>query len=232
MSSRDQGLKPISVLAWIALAFFITTRPGLSSQREAFTLPNDNGQPVHYTLLVCNLLFTKPHGRYWRDTSTDRARVNPLDAPRTSGRRIIDGSVLIIPRVMIVSNQFYRIRMASLDSQYTMIFKAQMKERWRPSTALRYITKIIKCSQKTFRCYTPPTMVVLLPRIDVSSLQQWHVPGGWGEKLTTLPRRGIEISSWRRPIEANPHCVEKKNSANPFIQSGLNKNPAYFSKVI
>lgn len=98
-----------------------------------------------------------------------------LDAPRTSGRRIIDGSVLIIPRVIIVSNLFYRIRMASLDLQYTMILKALMKERWRPSTALRYITKIIKYSQKTFRCYTPRTMVVLLPRIGVSSLQHWHV---------------------------------------------------------
>lgn len=60
MFSRDQGQKPISVLAWIALAFFIITRPGLSSQSEAFTLPNDNGQPVHYTLIVCNYSLLSP----------------------------------------------------------------------------------------------------------------------------------------------------------------------------
>ena len=51
-----------------------------------------------------------------------------LDAPRTSGGANIDGSVIIVPKVMIVTKQFSRIRMASLDSQYTIDFRNQLTE--------------------------------------------------------------------------------------------------------
>lgn len=54
MFSRDLGLMANSVLTWIALAFYIITRPGLSSQEKVLTLPNDEGQEVPYTRIVCN----------------------------------------------------------------------------------------------------------------------------------------------------------------------------------
>lgn len=54
MFRDDQGLlKPYSVLAWITLAFFITTRPGLSSQRYVRPPVNDRLQEVPYTRIVC-----------------------------------------------------------------------------------------------------------------------------------------------------------------------------------
>lgn len=58
MFSRDQGLMPNSVLTWIALAYYVITRPGLSSQGKVFTLPNDEGKEVPYMRIVCNKLFT------------------------------------------------------------------------------------------------------------------------------------------------------------------------------
>ena len=53
-----------SVLRWLALAFCIITRPGLSSQQEVFTLPNEEGQEVPYTRIVCNNSITneRPNG--------------------------------------------------------------------------------------------------------------------------------------------------------------------------
>lgn len=48
----DQGLKPHSVLVAIALALFIITRPGLSSQRYVAPPVDAKGQKIPYTRIV------------------------------------------------------------------------------------------------------------------------------------------------------------------------------------
>lgn len=139
---------------------------------------------------------------------------------------------------MIVTKQFSRIRMASLDSQYTIDFRNQLTEWWHRSTTLRNTTKIIKSIQEPFRCYTPLSMVVLLLHPEVSKpLQPMRHNGRWLRRRKTSrssPRRGFWISTSCRHIklEAKSAFAFGKNSANPFMECGLKKNPARFSKAV